>query len=236
MCDLFGMSCNSPDRATKSLPLFAEYSKEMYDGWGIAYYEGSEAKVIKNEDKAKKSDEFFPTVRRARSNVIISHLRKTTGSAVCKRNCHPFEHKYFDKEWVFAHNGYVGGIPVHPRARGDTDSESVFLYLMDEVVDYTCRAGIRGIYPGLKNAIKKLFDEFGTNINLNFMLSNGNLQFIFSHYHGKRIRMLRRQKNYGGAVLTSTRKLTDDNWEKIPKDSLLVLENGEILVISDSLL
>jgi hypothetical protein len=69
MCDLFGMSCNSPDRATKSLPLFAEYSKEMYDGWGIAYYEGSEAKVIKNEDKAKKSDEFFPTVRRARSNV-----------------------------------------------------------------------------------------------------------------------------------------------------------------------
>ena len=240
MCDLFGLCCNAKDRATLSLPIFAEYSQQMPHGWGIGYFDEERAIIKRGAERAKDSDAYFETIDKARSKVIISHIRYMTAGEMCERNCHPFHHTYFDKQWIFAHNGGVGQIinslGIDPRSGGETDSEQVFLYLMDRTLDYTNGNGIRGIYPGLKNAIKNLFDEFGQNITLNFMLSNGNLQFIFSHYPGRRIHMLRRSKNYGGAVLTSTRKLTGENWEKIPKDSLLVIENGEVLVVSDPII
>ena len=68
MCDLFGLSCNEEDRATKSLPKFANqfgtYSSGNNDGWGIAYFDktksnkgiverasdGSEFAAAENED------------------------------------------------------------------------------------------------------------------------------------------------------------------------------------------
>ena len=60
--------------------------------------------------------------------------------------------------------------------------------------------------------------------------------FVFSHHSDKSMYMLRREKGYGGATLVSTRKLTNENWKKVPKDRLLVLSNGEVLVLSDKIL
>ena len=48
MCDLFGLSCNEEDRATKSLPRFAElFSRQNPQGWGIAYYDDNKAVVVR---------------------------------------------------------------------------------------------------------------------------------------------------------------------------------------------
>jgi predicted glutamine amidotransferase len=48
--------------------------------------------------------------------------------------------------------------------------------------------------------------------------------------------MLRRSKSYGGAILISTKQLTDyENWEVIPKDRLLCINNGEIEILSSPL-
>jgi hypothetical protein len=47
--------------------------------------------------------------------------------------------------------------------------------------------------------------------------------------------MLRRSKIYGGAILISTKKLTEENWEVIPKDRLLCINNGEIEILSSPL-
>ena len=43
MCDLFAMSCNDEDRATRSLPIFSEYASRNPDGWGIGWFEGNNA-------------------------------------------------------------------------------------------------------------------------------------------------------------------------------------------------
>ena len=50
--------------------------------------------------------------------------------------------------------------------------------------------------------------------------------------------MLRRMKGYGPVLLLSTQKLDlrdDYKWEKLPSDQLLVLNCGEIIVLSDKL-
>ena len=48
---------------------------------------------------------------------------------------------------------------------------------------------------------------------------------------------LRREKEYGGAMLVSTQKLTEDeDWKTIPTDRLMVINRGEIVTLSDSVL
>ena len=44
------------------------------------------------------------------------------------------------------------------------------------------------------------------------------------------------EKEYGGAMLLSTQRLTDENWQTIPTDRLMVINRGEIVTLSDPVL
>lgn len=235
MCDLFGLSCNKEDRATKSLPKFAEFSEINRHGWGIAHYKGDKAIVKRQPEKAKASKYFFEEINNTKSNVIISHIRYATKGEICERNCHPFKQDFHNKEWIFAHNGSVHGVENHQRSLGETDSEQVFNFLLDKISEYQSQGEIRGIYPGIVYGIKELFKSYGKNINLNFLMSDGNILYAFNHYYSKPIYLLKREKDYGGAILVSTQKLGNENWKKIPEDKLLLLEKGEIIVLSDDI-
>jgi len=236
MCDIIGLSCNEEDRLTRSLPLFGElFSRGHPDGWGIAYFDGSRARVKRAPGVAVENSLFFDTIKKARSKNIISHLRSGTGGNRCEVNCHPFARPYNGRDWIFAHNGWVNNVERHPDANGDTDSEQIFHQMMDHVVEYAGDGAIRGTYPAVKQAIKRMFNSYGRDIRLNFLMSDGNMHFAFSHYPNKPIYMLRRVKGYGGAILLSTRMFGSWNWERIPKDRLLAVNNGEVLVLSDKI-
>ena len=83
------------------------------------------------------------------------------------------------------------------------------------------------------NSIKKVFRNYGRDISFNFLLSDSINLYAFHHYEDKPIYFLRREKDYGGAILLSTRKLSQEIWQEIPKDRLLVISRGEILVLSN---
>lgn len=232
MCDLFGLSCNEKDRATRSLPVFANYSKINDDGWGIAYYKDNKPIIRRKPEKAKMSQQFFKMIEEAKSNIIIAHIRLATQGDICKENCHPFKQYFQNKDWVFAHNGHVAGITRHSRSEGETDSEQVFNFILDQIHEYQNQGQIRGVYPGLIKGIKKVFEVFSRNINLNFLLSDGSILYAFNHYTGKPIYFLKREKDYGGAFLISTHKLSNENWKILPSDRLLLITRGNILVLS----
>jgi len=199
MCELFGLCCNEKDRASRSLPIFGKkYSDANREGWGIAYYENHRAVLKKEPKKAKISKSFFETIEKAKSNIIIAHLRNPTRGAVCEKNCHPFKQSFQNKDWIFAHNGDMGDIPLHPRSLGDTDSEQVFNLLLDHIRSYQASGTIRGVYPGLIRGIKKVFREFGDGV-LNFLMSDGSGLYAFNHYPEKPLYFLRKEKEYGGS-------------------------------------
>ena len=105
---------------------------------------------------------------------------------------------------------------------------------MDYVDEYMRGDAIHGLYPALRKAVERILDDYGKdNINLNFLMSDGNMHYAFSHYDDKPMYMLGRTKGYGGAVLLSTQKVTDENWQKIGTDRLLAINRGEVLVHSD---
>jgi len=67
--------------------------------------------------------------------LFLAHVRAAIGSAVQPTNCHPFRHE----NWLFVHNGYLGGLHAVRRdlmlaidpdlfanVQGSTDTEVVF--------------------------------------------------------------------------------------------------------------
>jgi len=235
MCDIFGMSCNDADRATRSLPRFAEYAHRNADGWGIGWYENGAAHVERAPTQGDRDPRFFEAMEEARSEVLIAHLRYSTGAPSWECNCHPFIRNHRGRDWMMAHNGWVNDAEDHPEAMGTTDSEQIFNEIIDEVGEYQDSGTIRGIYPALKLAIENVFDRYGRGVRLNLLISDGRSLYAFHHYPGKPMFMLRRSKMYGGAVLVSTQKLTEEDWEPIPENRLLVIDGGEVQVLSSAI-
>ncbi|MCX8175587.1 MAG: class II glutamine amidotransferase [Candidatus Micrarchaeota archaeon] len=231
MCDLFGMSTNEPDRATRSLPIFQKHGVENPHGWGIAYYNGNRAIIKKKAESAATSTEFADLIQKAKSNVIISHVRFKTHGERCDENCHPFKQEFLGRDWIFAHNGMISGIEHGNR----TDSEAIFGFMIDKIHTYISQSSVfpPSIYLGLKSAIKAVFAEFGRGITFNFLLSDGTILYAFNHYSTKPIYVLKREKDYGSAMLVSTQKLWEENVVKLRPDCLLIIEKGVPFLRSD---
>jgi glutamine amidotransferase len=230
MCELFGLSCNAKDRATLSLRLFSRYSEENCHGWGIGYYVGNRARVVKRAEKAKLSEEFWQEVARAKNNIILAHLRFASVGERCDKNCHPFRFRYLGRDWLFAHNGTLY-IDYPSRLESDIDSARAFTFLMDKVEEYRRKGEMRGLYPAIREATRELLARYeGT---LNYLLSDGHLLYAFCNH--RQMYLLRREKDYGGAILLCTQELTDENWIEVPKNRILAVSGGEILVLSDRL-
>ncbi|MEM0302117.1 MAG: class II glutamine amidotransferase [Archaeoglobaceae archaeon] len=227
MCELFALSCNSKDRGTFSLPLFARYHTRYWHGWGIGYYEDGKAVVKKSTKDPNSSEIFRKAVENARSNVILAHLRLATRGEVCEKNCHPFRFGFLNRDWLFAHNG---DLPINypSKVESNTDSAMAFSFMIDKIVEYLRRSRFRGIYPAVKLATKTLLESY--NGTLNYLLTDGNALFAFCNH--RNMFMLRREKDYGGAILISTQKLTDERWVPIPKNRIICLINGELFVVS----
>lgn len=236
MCDLFAMSCNAEDRATSSLPRFARYATRNPHGWGLGWYENGQARIEREPCRADFSEHFYDSIEEARSTNMIAHVRYATHGVHTTCNCHPFTRNYRDRDWIFAHNGWVDGVDIHQMSEGNTDSEQIFNLIMDEVELYQNSGEIRGTYPALKHAIGVVFDRYGKDINLNLLISDGSMLYVYHHYPGKPIYLVRRSKEYGDAALVSTQELTGEHWITLEPDRLLVLDRGEVFVYSTPLI
>ena len=193
MCELLGMSAHHPAGITLSLNEFARHGGETgphVDGWGIAFYEGPDANLIRESTSAADSV-LMSTLRgyRVASEIVIAHIRRASFGPVELRNTHPFRREIGGRVHTFAHNGDLPGIdkrysldqtgftlPV-----GDTDSEYAFCILMQRLSKIQVS---RGDVPELV-ARKKIISEFAYQIGelgpANFLYSDGDALFVHGH-------------------------------------------------------
>lgn len=245
MCELFGMSSNEPDRATRSLPIFASKGSWCQDGWGIGYYNNNEAVVQKFKDSVIQSENahpaFLQTIQKTQSSTILAHVRAATSNQRDDCDSHPFIIRKFERNWIFAHNGSIPKLVsdnyrsyVEPYS--EIDSARAFSFIMDKVENYLDQPGIKGLYPAIKNAVEEIRREMGGGMN--FLLSDGSNLYVFNDSnHSNEIYYLQRRKSYGYAFLVTTISsgLSNEDWMILPQDRLLVLNRGEILVLSNKL-
>ena len=144
MCELFAMSARYPSTVQLSLEEFSRHgglSGPHKDGWGIAWYDERDVRLVKEAFPAAGS----ACVRFIQDNpfatpVAISHVRKATQGAVALRNCQPFVRELGGLWHCFAHNGDLSGIEsdAHMTAEtyqpvGETDSERAFCALLERL-------------------------------------------------------------------------------------------------------
>lgn len=191
MCELFAMSTRQPTTVSMSLEEFSRHgglSGPHKDGWGIAWYEDRDIRLVKEKDPAASSAcvRFIQT-NPFSSSLVLSHIRKATLGAVASRNCQPFVRELGGAWHCFAHNGDLQGIDTDRRFRasgflpvGETDSEQVFCALLDALRPLWASGSV----PPLE-ARRQVLDGFAAALRelgpANFLYSDGDALFAHAH-------------------------------------------------------
>ncbi len=147
MCELFAMSSSMPTEVSFSLDEFSRHGglTDLHkDGWGIAYYDQNDARIIREASSASESAYLrFIKDHSIQSRIVISHIRLATKGEVSVRNTQPFARELSGRLHVFAHNGDLENLDESLLAQplkqpcfrpiGNTDSEQAFCYLMENM-------------------------------------------------------------------------------------------------------
>lgn len=250
MCRLLGVIANKTVDLEfsflKADKPFKQLGSKNPDGWGIGWYANSKPMIYKEGLSILNSGQLANSMKEARSQIIISHLRKGTGAEPAERNSHPFS---FD-EFIFAHNGSVDRERLMDlleddfknALKGETDSEVYFYWLVQNIR----KEG--DVVKGIRSAVNKVKEY--EHRGLNFLLSDGRSLYAFRYSNGNRgyyslyylvrgptdgplslkskeTQMLLHSKslNREKAVLVSSEKLTEEDWMEIPFGKVLIVDN-----------
>lgn len=261
MCELLALSANTPTDmrfSFRGLRRRGGATGQHGDGWGLASYDPDGCGVsLYREDRAAAFSPIAAEVEALdlRAHCSIAHIRKATRGVVALENCHPFHRRWQRQEWIFAHNGDLGGEmacrePYLPE--GSTDSEAAFCWLLGQL-DEALEHG--DLDP---NDDQALFSQLLLHSRslaqrgiFNVLISNG--RWLYA-YAGTRLHRLTRRAPFRRATLAdddlsvdfaqlttagdvvtilSTEPLTlDEQWLPLQVGEALLLQRGDIVAHS----
>jgi glutamine amidotransferase len=181
MCELFAMRF--------SLEEFSRHgglAGPHKDGWGLAWYEGADVRLVKEASAASDSAclEFIQQ-HPFRSALVIGHIRKATQGRLTLANSQPFTRELGGRMHVFAHNGDLDSTRLRDtyalgahRPVGETDSEYAFCALLARL------APLWGALPPLEARLACI-SEFAAALRAlgpaNFLYADGDALFAHGH-------------------------------------------------------
>ncbi|MGQ9799681.1 MAG: class II glutamine amidotransferase [Ignavibacterium sp.] len=253
MCELLGLNFNEPVKIDLSFRGFRRRGEDNPDGWGLAYYNNNSFEIIKEERSAADSEvaEQLMT-KNLVSKIFISHVRLASKGNINYNNTHPFKRNLFGKEFIFAHNGTLNGFSEHLHIKdffplGETDSEHAFCYILQRLKDENIKEWDKNSFL----LLKEIFSEINKFGKFNCLMSDG--EYLFSYFdenehnglwyvHRKapfqRVRLededyeidLAEQKSLTQkGYIIATSPLTNEDWKKFNRGSLMIFKNGEIV-------
>jgi glutamine amidotransferase len=238
MCELLGMSARHPTDVNHSLALLRPRGGEIgphADGWGVAFYEGRDARIFKEPVPACESRCLsFIAEYDYRSTIVIGHIRKANPPQIGRAaaNTHPFSRELGGRSWVFAHNGKLPGVSDDPRFAlgrfrpiGDTDSEHAFCFLLERIA--RASDGELLAADALVDLLRKPVHDLAELGELNFLMSDGVHLLVFANRRLHRVRRSCRERECDQEVVVlTTTPLTDEAWSPVELGRLHVLAAG----------
>jgi len=196
---------------------------------------------------------------RTKSSCTIAHVRRASHGEPKYENTHPFKREAYGRAHVFAHNGTLVDFqealtlnaPQH-LPMGETDSEFAFCYLLNQL-DPLWQDGIPSVERRLE-ILGYVAAELRALGSCNFLYSDGDTLFIHAdvrrndvdgvlgpavapalhwierqdlHVDGLNITSPVDTDNH--ALVFASVPLSDDDWQEIPRGSLLAVKNGKII-------
>jgi glutamine amidotransferase len=210
MCDLLGLSFNTPVTAKISLDVFQQRGEMNPDGWGVAFYHDNRIQVIKEAEPAVDSGLFDFIEQYPQSQTFISHVRRSTRGVRSYLNTHPFYRLLSSgtrkREYSFAHNGTLlqqkklkleQFSPI-----GETDSEHAFCFILDAISNRAIDEWTNDNFQFIEGLLRDINDDQNT---MNCMLSDGEYLFCYSdeNDHNNGLRFNRQSHPFGRVELAS---------------------------------
>ena len=250
MCQLLGMSCNTPTDIMFSFTGFSTRAQEHADGFGIAFFEDRGVRLFVDSQAANQSP-VAELIRNypIRSKHVIAHIRKATQGGVTLENCHPFVRELWGRYWVFAHNGNL--VDFNPclhaafRPVGTTDSERAFCWLMQELAKNHASVPTP---EQLTQTLSELVPKIAAHGTFNFMLSHGHclwahcstkLHYFLRHHPFEKVKLQDQDMQVDFSRVTTpedkvavivTEPLTEDErWVAMRPGELKTFVDGQVL-------
>jgi predicted glutamine amidotransferase len=191
MCELFAMSALVSSDVVLSMNEFSLHGGATgphRDGWGIAYYEDGDVRLIKEATPAFDSEGLrHLQAQPFRSAMTICHIRKATQGTISTRNNQPFIRELGGHWHTFAHNGNLKNIEKSTelqstcfRAVGETDSELAFCAMLERLQE-VWRMVERPSVSMRVNIVEDFANELRKLGPANFLYSDGDVLFAHSH-------------------------------------------------------
>ena len=230
MCELFGISAQNEWTANDYLKAFFAHSEFHPHGWGLACVSRNGALIEKESVKASDSHYLKERLSQPVSEkLLLAHIRYATIGNVEYKNCHPFTGKdSTGRCWTLIHNGTIFDYPaLYPflkAQRGDTDSERVFLYLLDRLNEATRQNGARLHFEARFRLLDAIVCDMAKGNKLNLLFTDG--KYLYAHTNCRGTLHCLERNN---AVIVSTQPLSDENWQPVPFGQLLAFSKGKLI-------
>lgn len=230
MCELFAANLQHPQALNSQLSTFFGDATMHPHGWGLAVRESDNALVLHKEARRATDSRLLKSLlsEPVEASHVLAHIRYATAGHVSYHNTHPFVGTDAEgTNWAFIHNGSIFHQdlirPYTCKARGQSDSERVLLYLLDAI-----NGANRDAAPGPNtrfDALSHAFAMLSRGNKLNVILDDGTYTYVHTNTEDT---TLYYQESQDG-LLFCTRPLDEQGWQPVPKCRLLAYRDGRLV-------
>ncbi len=229
MCELLGFDSASEKDITGYMEEFYTHSVRHPHGWGLAVMnEDGNHSIEKEPRPAYKSSRLkerlkTPVVGRH----IFGHIRYATVGNLDLLNSHPFTGlDSTGRRWTMIHNGTIfhyDKIKKYEQIQlGTTDSERIFLFLIDTINKYTSEKGAPLDAAERFAILDEIMVEMSDRNKLNLMIYDNETMYVHSNCR-KTMYYLPRPS----WTLFATKPVSEEHWVLLPQNMLLGYQQGK---------
>ncbi len=230
MCELFGVSAETPVEVNDLLKEFFSHSVRHMHGWGLAAFHDNSVSLEKEPITAKDSIYLkHRLAHKIETRAMIAHIRDATVGSMDYENCHPFVMRDISRRcWTFAHNGTMFDCPMLSTyfhlQEGRTDSERVLYCLIDHINRAITTAGRELTAAERFALLDRLVCQMTPGNKMNFLLYDGEYMYAHTNYADS----LYFSYVQSGTVF-ATVPLNHCRWEPMPFTTLCAFHNGTLV-------
>jgi predicted glutamine amidotransferase len=209
------------------------------DGCGLGWYgDRSEPGLFRDVRPAWSDENLLSLAHQIRSRLFFAHVRASTGTATTRANCHPF--RYGD--WMFMHNGKIGGwdrlrrkiemaVPdsLFALRQGTTDSEVIFLLMVANGLEKDPLGACAKTMRYITNIMREAGETEPLRVTAAF--SDGRNVYALRHSSDATPETLyiRDRRTIAGRLIVSE-PLDDgrDDWKAVPPQSFVTLAPDDV--------
>lgn len=238
MCRMIGVA-GVPDVSPQLLLHFRELATagrfltldgpSHLDGWGAGWFtRDGHPRVHKSTipilDRKSGFFDALAHLSLETPRMALAHLRKASVGGIAAENTHPFE----ADGWLFCHNGTLFDAESLPLVAhdpvGKTDSERLFLFLLEQMTAH----GEQGLRRGIEHARQR------PHTSLTFLLTNGTVLMAFREVGASEEAPPAELRRYYSLYLQVRSKMSIVCSEPLPMSGgqWKQLDNGELVIIS----